>query len=435
MSKKERTTIGKIEIDKNFEPKLVEVDIDSLPETITTEAPLPEEPVNPKNSTGKQLSMQNLFIADEKNIDKRQKLVKRIFSVTFIVIVLASLLITAFRDFGSDKELAPASEIFSTLGANWFYLPCALLALFFAYFFKGLKLSVCAKHLTGKWHLKTCMETAVVGHYYNYVTPLAVGGQPFEIYYLSKHGVHGGAASSLPIATFFQSQFAFTVIGVTALILLKTNALGIDWQYFSKDSITVAQALAIVGLALGFIMPLTVVTFCFFPRIGAFFVKIAIWIGAKLKIIKNPQLTMKKTLRTVINNAACIKKISTNPLVFISSFLMGVCEQLALLSIAYFTLRFFGFDMIAVGGFMEWMQMIEVCVILQAAVSFFPTPGNAGAADISFYFLFETGLKRGGFTFPAMITWRLLSYYLIILIGFVFITVKKASDKKRLPLN
>ncbi|MDY6367222.1 MAG: lysylphosphatidylglycerol synthase transmembrane domain-containing protein [Clostridia bacterium] len=442
MNENENAKIGKIEIDENAEPTLVEVDIKDVQNppddpVSTSENPDDKNEIkDPKKSSGKQLSMQNLFIADEKTIDKRQKLFKRVFSILFVVIIVGTIIFTALRDFASDKPLAPAGEIFDTLSKNWFYLPCALLALFFAYFFKGLKLSVCAKHLTGKWHFKTCMGTAIVGHYYNYVTPLAVGGQPFEIYYLSKHGVHGGAAASLPIATFFQSQFAFTIIGVTALILLQTNALGIDWQYFSKDSITVASTLAIAGLILGFLMPLTVVTFCFFPRVGAFFVKIAIWFGSKLRIVKNPKLTTQKTMRTVINNATCLKKISTNPLVFISSFLMGMCEQLALLSIAYFTLRFFGFDMVGVGGFMEWMQMIEVCVILQAAVSFFPTPGNSGAADLSFYFLFETGLKRGGFTFPAMITWRLLSYYSILIIGFIFLTVKKATEKKHgLPLQ
>ncbi|MBQ7924256.1 MAG: flippase-like domain-containing protein, partial [Clostridia bacterium] len=74
---------------------------------------------------------------------------------------------------------------------------------------KGAKLSVFCKSMTGKFHFKTCFETGIIGHYYNNVTPLAVGGRPFEIYHLSKHGVRGGVATSLPIATFFLNQFAF----------------------------------------------------------------------------------------------------------------------------------------------------------------------------------------------------------------------------------
>ena len=438
MKKEKHPTVGKIEIDdKTHDVKLVEVDIDEVPaeksEDVKPETVAGATDINvKKKSGGKQLSIQGLFIPDsEKTIDARQKRLKRILSVSFAVIILAAVAYTAYRDFGSGKELASAGDILKTLLVNWFYLPCALAALFFSYFFKGFKLSFCAKHLTGKWFFKTCMETAVVGHYYNYITPLAVGGQPFEIYYLSKHGVHGGVAASLPIATYFASQFAFTALGIAALLLLNTNALSVPEEYFSSSALTVASGMAIVGLVLGVFMPLIVIVFCITPRIGATIVHALIWLGGKLHVIKNPERTMYKTMRTVISNSKCLKKITANPLVFIATFLMGVCEQLAILSIAYFTLRFFGFDLPA-SGFFEWMQMIQVCVILQAAVSFFPTPGNSVAADLSFYFLFETGLKLGGFAFPAMLTWRFLSYYSYLIIGFILLAVKRHGEKNRL---
>lgn len=430
MDKKQRPTVGKIEIDENtHDAKIVEVDINELP--VGDEKKEPETAViSEPEFNGKQLSMRSFFIPEpDKAIDKRQKIIKRTLYIAFVVIIIAAVLYTAYRDFGSEKEVASASVIFNTLLTNWFYLPCALAALFFSYFFKGLKLSFCAKHLTGKWHLKTCMETGIVGHYYNYITPLAVGGQPFEIYYLSKHGVHGGIASSLPIANFFASQFAFTMLGIAALLLLNTNALDVPEEFFSSSALSIASGMAIAGLTLGIFMPVLVVIFCITPRFGATIVSALIWLGKKLHIIKNPERTMYRTMRTVISNSKCLKKITANPLIFITTLLMGLCEQLAILSIAYFTLRFFGFDLPA-GGFLEWMQMIQVCVILQAAISFIPTPGNSVAADLSFYFLFETGLKLGGFAFPAMLTWRFLSYYSYLIIGFTFLAVKRHTDKK-----
>ena len=428
MSNKERTTVGKIEIDdKTLETKIVEVDIDEMPIESKPDREA-DVALSKMKSIGKQIVMHKSFIPDEVAIDKRQKRVKTILYIAFVIIILAAVAYTAYRDFGSGKELASANDILSTLSKNWFYLPCALAALFFSYYFKGLKLSLCAKRLTGKWHFKTCMETGIVGHYYNYITPLAVGGQPFEIYYLSKHGVHGGVAASLPIATYFASQFAFTALGVAALLLFNTNALGVPEEYFSSSAITVASGAAIAGLLLGIFMPVLVVVFCVMPRVGATIVHTLIWLGGKLRLIKNPKRTMYKTMRTVISNSQCLKKITASPVVFVGTFLMGVCEQLAMLSIAYFTLRFFGFDLPA-GGFLEWMQIIQVCVILEAAISFIPTPGNSVAADLSFYFLFETGLKFGGFAFPAMLTWRFLSFYSIIIIGFTFLTVKRHKDR------
>ena len=425
------TTVGKIEFDESTaEPKIVEVDIKDVPKDkdVTIENAVDK----PKKSSGRQLSMQNLFLPNEnETVDKRQKLLKRILSAVFIAIVIAALAYTAINDFGSGKEMASAEEIFATLFANWFYLPCAFTALFLAFFCKGLKLSFCAKHLTGKWHFKVCMETAIVGHYYNYVTPLAVGGQPFEIFYLSKHGVHGGVASSLPIATYFSTQFAVTLLGIVAIVFLRFDVLNLDPEFFPKAALNMTTGVAIIGLVLGFLMPIMVVLFCILPRLAASIFYAGVWIGHKIRLVKDPKRTMYRSLRTIINNSRCLKKITRNPLVFIASLIMGFGEQLALLSIAYFTLRFFGFDM-PTDGFTEWMQMIQVCAILQAAVSFIPTPGNSGAQELSFYFLFETGLHRGGFTFPAMLTWRLISYYMVLLIGFSFLTSKKHAEKKSL---
>lgn len=422
--------VNKIEIDETTaEPKIVEVDADIQPIPEVIEQPVAEKTDDFK-SEGFQLSMENIYKTDD--TDKRKKIFKTVCTVAFIVIVIGVLIFTAIKDFGSGKQLAPAEKIFEVLGQNWYYVIFALIALAFCYFFKGFKLSILCKSLTGKWHFKTCIETGIVGHYYNYITPLAVGGQPFEIYYLSRHGVHGGFAASMPIAAFFGSQLGFTMLGLAAIILLRTNALNIPEEFVTQNVKDIASSVAIIGLVLGLLMPALVCTFSMLPKVGAFLVKITIGFGAKLHIVKDKKKTTYTTLRTVINNAKCLKKVTANPIVFISTTICGFGENLALASIAYFTLRFFGFDLPA-GGFTEWMQIIQLCLILQLAVSFFPTPGNSGAADLSFFFLFETGLSKlgGGFAFPAMLVWRFLSYYSFIIIGFIFTTNKKHADKKR----
>ena len=119
---------------------------------------------------------------------------------------------------------------------------------------------------------------------------------------------------------------------------------------------------------------------------------------------------------------------------FISSFLLSFLEHLSGTSIAYFVLCFFGFNW--GGGLIEWAQVIQICVLINVAISFIPTPGNAGAADLSFYLLFKTGLglsgneQVSGYAFPAMLVWRVLSFYSTIIIGFTFNKIKKRKDKR-----
>ena len=66
----------------------------------------------------------------------------------------------------------------------------------------------------------------------------------------------------------------------------------------------------------------------------------------------------------------------------------------------------------------------------EAGLTHIPTPGNSGAADLSFYVLFSTGLTTAGLAFPAMVVWRILSFYSLIIIGFIFTTVYKKHHKK-----
>ena len=212
-----------------------------------------------------------------------------------------------------------------------------------------------------------------------------------------------------------------------ALVLYNTNALGLPAEITSGVP-EVVNVIAIIGLSTCILMPLLVIIFSFTPRVGAWLVRVVVKLGSKLKIIKNPELTNYKFVKSVVYNSKCLKKIAKSPWTFISTFLLSFGEQLAMSSIAYFTLRFFGFDWVA-WSLWEWAQVMQMCMILYAAVSFIPTPGNSGAADFSFYFLFSIGLK-GGFAFPAMVVWRILSYYSFIFLGFGYLTVKKRKEKR-----
>lgn len=444
MKENKTPIINKIEIDENTaEPTIVEVPVDQLPaesQESSKETAKPNEDLHlSAKSIGKQMVMKQVLGLNPNNnsTNKRQKLFKNIMTITFLVVVLAVLAITFYNDFLSpEAQQNPPNwqEIQATLSQNWFYVIFALLSLLMCFLSKGFKLSVMCKKMTGKWRIKACMETAIVGHYYNYVTPLAVGGQPFEIYHLSRHGVHGGVASSMPIAAFFMYQFAFVVLGIFSLIIFTpgANLLQFPDSLMYSTMAAIARPMAIVGLTTCLLMPLIVVIFCILPKACAKLVYFVMYLGGKMKLIKNVKLTTYKTLKTVIGNAKCIKKMGTSPLIFFVTFLISIVEVLALCSIAYFTLRFFGFDNPNAWSIMEWAQIVIVCIVLYAAVSFIPTPGNSGAADASFYSLFKVGLVSvAGLSFPAMLLWRILSFYSFIIIGFAFTTLKRKSDRKK----
>ena len=432
---KEKIVYEKIEIDENTaEPKIVDVPIKNVEDNFDKTETLPP-PHEDMESAGKQIIMNKLFgLEDEKedeNVSKRQKLFKKLSSTFFVMFVGIVLGVTVYKDFFSGtKELLPIKDLLSVLKNNLPFLLLAIVALFLCYFFKAFKLSFFCKRETGKWYFKTCLGTATIGHYYNYITPLAVGGQPFEIYHLSKNGVSGGVAASLPIASFFLQQFAFVLLAIASLIIYNTNLLNSPQTLrFFPAGLTVA---AIIGIVCCFTVPFLVVLFCIFPKISYKIVYFVIWLGNKIGLVKDKDALVKKTNENILQNSKSLKHFVKNPFVLIISLLISIAENLALCSIAYFSLKFFGYNLDANYYVIELAQVCVVCILLYAAISFIPTPGNSGAADLSFYLLFESGLATiGNVAFPALMTWRFMSFYSFIIIGFIFTKVNKAKEKKR----
>ena len=432
---KKKIGIRKIEVDsETSELKIVgieeEYDLNAAVEEAIKKT---EAEKNNQSSIGKQLVMTRILGLQkyDNGVDKRQKFFKRIVSLVFILFVVGVLAFTFYRDFFANDNKTPVSfaDALSKLTATWYSLIFAVVALALAIIFKGLKLSVICKSQTGKWHFKTCLETGIIGHYYNNVTPLAVGGQPFEIYHLSKHGIHGGVAASMPIIAFFFSQFAFVALGITALVFFNGNVLNVPSAFLDQFPEVFINVLAIIGLFGCFLMPALVVLFSLLPRIGATMVKWFISLGGKLKIIKDPKKTEYKTLKTVVHNSICIKKFAKNPAALMTTVILGLAENLAQCSIAFFTLKLFGYDNPDAGVILEWLQILQLSLILYAGISFIPTPGNSGAADLSFYLLFSVGVPFMGLAFSAMVLWRILSFYSYVIIGFIFTTVTHKKDR------
>lgn len=419
--------VKNIQVDKETK-KTVVVDV---PETEFLNQPIKEADFVEKKSNKalrKQIAAEKVFgiKKTDESISKRQKIFKNATTAVFIIFMVGVLVFTAYKDFFGGKQYPSLSTLKEIFSNGWLFLLLAILSLALSFLFKSLKISIMCKSMTKKAHFKTSVETAIIGTYYNNVTPLAVGGQPFEIYHLSKNGVKGGVASSIPIATFFLNQLAFVILGIASLILFKRNVLGAP-QYL-VDSFPAFYALAMIGLFCCIFVPSLVILFSLLPKVGAKLVYFIISIGTKLKIVRKPEETLQNTIKTVVHNSHCLKKLASRPLVFSLTFLLSFLENIANVSIAFFVLKAFGLNL-DMPFITEWAIVLMICFILFASITFIPTPGNSGAADLSFFLLFETVLLPG-LVFPAMITWRVLSFYSIIIIGFTFATLKKRASKK-----
>lgn len=394
----------------------MEIDLSEVPVRETPSTETEEKTHSPQGQAEEnkvtQLEMNELSAPPQKSTGKK----KIIFIAIFFLICAASIAVTAVNDFAGSESTLPFSEILSIIGRNWLYLVLAVCCCLLVLVFDWLRTTLIFYGFKKQFRLKLTAETAVITKFYDYVTPFGAGGQPFAAYLMTKHGVDAGTSTAVVISSFLLQQFCFIILCILSLI-------------FSFHVLpTATQAMSIVGILSYLLVPILVVIFSIMPRATTKIVTAIIRFGGKIKLLKNPEKTAEKAMRIIGKNAACLKNIGRNKLTLILAALCSFASHLAMASIAYFVLKTFAYD-IPANGFLEWLKMVQIVTILYASVSFIPTPGNAGASELSFYFIFKTNLA-GGLGFTGMIVWRLLCFYAYLVIGAVVALVGSRFERR-----
>ena len=129
---------------------------------------------------------------------------------------------------------------------------------------------------------------------------------------------------------------------------------------------------------------------------------------AKIHIVKDKEKSVEKAEKTIDQYVKCIKTIFKDKKLAISLILLSVVFQVFVSFIPFFVLKAFG-------GNIEFFTCFVTIISISSAIYFIPTPGNAGAAEGSFFFVFSS--LTSGYVFWAMLFWRFFSYYSYILAG------------------
>lgn len=340
------------------------------------------------------------------------KLTKRIGIILFVIINALVIYFTAAREF-TRKELPPIHFSFT----NVLFLLGGLVCLAIVLGCETFKYILMMRHLGEKVSWRHAFSTAALGKYYDCITPSGAGGQPFQIYYLHSNGYSSGAASAMPLSGFFTMQFGFVILCVFAFIF-GNGAM-------DATGLTGIKITAYIGAVAYTVVPLMIIISGVAPKIAMRIVAFFVRLGAAIHLVKRPNHAIMKAVRSLNNYSVNIKKITKDRKLLIKLLVLSTIFQLAMCSMPFFAVRTFD-------GKLGYFEALFMCVFIQAAVSLIPTPGNAGAAEGSFYIVFSS-LGTAG-TFWSMLLWRLQCYYSFIIIGVLiygYIAVTKMREKRR----
>lgn len=326
---------------------------------------------------------------------------KNRLTLIYILFNIAIILILGIL----DPELRDIGQLFYQIKFSW--IIGGVLSMGLYWLMDGLILNYTTGIISGKKDFFNSMKVAIIGQYYNAVTPFASGGQPVQIYYMGKYGIPGGSASSILLVKFLIFQVVLTLYCIAAFIFkgvsIYFRAPFVFWLSVLGFIINAGSAVGLVALSYnkGIIKKLV---FGFLS------------LAHKLRLIKNLEKAKNMLMDHVEDFHRGFIIVRDNIKAVLIMGIMTAVQFAGFFSVTYFVYRSFGLK----GE--SWFNIIYMQSLLYLAVSFVPTPGSSGASEAGFMFFFQLFFPKE-LIFMCMLLWRLITYYLSIIVGGIVILI------------
>lgn len=272
------------------------------------------------------------------------------------------------------------------------------------------------------------LKVALVGVFFGAVTPSNTGGQPMQLYLMSKMKINVGFGSACMTQKFIVYQILTTAISVAAVF--------IKFDFFQSAFTNIWSSLFIIlGFSVQMVVTALFLIVSFFRGLTNSLMKLIYKIMKKLKFVKDPEEKMKKINKEVCSFHKGNRELYKDKKLLIVTYLLVFLQILCILSVPYFIYISFGMPEIAIANGQNPANLFDFLCI-QSFVLFtsnlVPLPGASGGAELAFTMYFGQFFIIGGINKikPAILLWRFVTYYGAILISapFSYFTKGKRKD-------
>ena len=320
---------------------------------------------------------------------------RNLFSILVILLTLGMIVTVAF----SNTQMTNAWDRLFTL--DWVWVLAALLGWFVYMFFDMLGTRYYLHRNGHPISMGYALYITLIGFYYSNITPAALGGQPMQVYYLSKREVPVPIGTSMISIKFFAQQVMMVLMATTVWVVnsgfVDAHLGGMKWAIW-------------IGYVLNFAsIPLILLAALHRPLIQAivaFFVRL----GARLKIVKHPEQSLLHISAGLDVYHASILRLGKHPGQIIGQLLLAGTSLLGLMSVSLSVYHAFGMT----GT--PWHDVLTVAILLCLSASHTPLPGASGAQEGGFL-VFYNGIYTQGTIGLALLMWRFCTYYIFLVIG------------------
>lgn len=306
---------------------------------------------------------------------------------------------------GEGEDLADA---LSTMQWQWLLLSVAMVVGYWV--LESVCMQIFSSDTFPKFKFSKTFTCTVIGQYFNCITPLSSGGQPFQAYYYSRFGMPLSKSMPMLLCRFVTYQVATSTF--CALVLL------FRFHYFMEEN-SALMVLVVIGFigGLGLLAMLLAVAFW---RSGILkLVNFGFNLGAKMRIVRDPEKKIADTTKTVDDAYNEMHYLFKKPKLFLKSMGVTFLQLLEYFTISYVIMRGLGCN-----G--DYLTVISCQAFVYMISSFVPTPGAMGAAETSYAMFFGAIYPNASLVALSTFIWRFLTFYFPIVVGmFVTLTVNR----------
>ena len=332
-----------------------------------------------------------------------------------IITIGISITVLLYFLFTTDGIYA-LMKMFDELRARWLF--AALGAAAGAWLLEGYSLHIICKRLYPRWSYPYSLTVGMVGLLYSAITPFATGGQPMQIYSMKRLGMDTGTAGSIITV----KTLVYQIVMVVYALLLVVFKL----RYF-QTNVTNFSFLIVVGLCANAVFISLVILFAVNEKLTDKLLLASLGFLNRIRLCKKPQERYDKIHRELQLFYDSAKVMGRSVKVYLTSALSTAFQITLNCVIPYFIYRAFNLSEQSI------FTMMAAQAFVAMVSAFVPLPGASGGAEGSFYLFFGPFFSLApGSIVPAILIWRMITYYFNILFGCVFAAVGNRLPAKNL---
>lgn len=334
---------------------------------------------------------------------------KSIRNLLLFVILIFITFFVIFKD-QNPKEII---DIVRTADLKFVIIAVGFMILYFM--LETLNVSRTLKELGEKSTFLRNFRYTLIGFFFSSITPAASGGQPMEIYYMSKGGLNVANSTLALLINLTSMQIATISIGLISLIF--------NYQYMNAALII----FFVIGILLNAsALALLIVSICS-KRMTDALIRFAIKVMKFLKIknMEKKQEWIDSELAKYQRNAEYVK---THKLLIFKTILTAYIQFLIYYSVPYWIYRSFGFSTSNI------FEVLSMQAVLFATVSGIPSPGAVGVSEGGFMELFKKFYPKDKVA-SSMLLCRGVNFYLFVIISCVIVIISSFRDKRKINEN